>query len=416
MSGTLSCGDTQTPADTTAAGTSDSTTTPADSGYDYPDVNYDGYEFRILNATVDASYGCYVSLDFEEQTGEPLDDAVYQRNIRVEDKLGIEIIDMQTDVGTVWGTLQTALIDQLIQSVMAGDDAYDAAYLAVGFKPSVITDGYLTDLYDIPTLNLDAEWWDSVINDSLTINGFTFNAEGNAVYGVAAHTSSTGSFIYSSGIRYTSEEKDGSLKLTIGSEKLYNMLDKLGTIMSVSDGHAHFDQSQAANPSYYYNVFAADHALFLTSELKGALSLRDMSSTFGLVPLPKYDENQESYYSLTNYSASLLCVPKSADNLERTGVILDALTYESYDSVLPVYYDITVSQKGLRNDESIEMLSIIQRSRGTEFTRVYGINTNIHNGFIDLISKGSESAATIIASNESAAQQKLNDLTSFFAE
>ena len=38
--------------------------------------------------------------------------------------------------------------------------------------------------------------------------------------------------------------------------------------------------------------------------------------------------------------------------------MIDALTYRSYETVLPVYYENRVAQKGLRNEDSIEMLGI----------------------------------------------------------
>ena len=38
--------------------------------------------------------------------------------------------------------------------------------------------------------------------------------------------------------------------------------------------------------------------------------------------------------------------------------MIDALTYRSYETVLPVCYENRVAQKGLRNEDSIEMLGI----------------------------------------------------------
>ena len=51
--------------------------------------------------------------------------------------------------------------------------------------------------------------------------------------------------------------------------------------------------------------------------------------------------------------------------------MLDAASYLSYTDVLPVYYNVTIAQKGLRDDESIEMLGIIQSSRYFDIGRVF---------------------------------------------
>ena len=83
--GTASCAkDNGQPEVTTA---SDNTT--SDSAvfeeYIYPSEKFDGYEFTFFSA--DTQFGCYVRMDFDEQTGDRLDDAVYARNRRVEEKI-----------------------------------------------------------------------------------------------------------------------------------------------------------------------------------------------------------------------------------------------------------------------------------------------------------------------------------------
>ena len=78
--------DAQTSADDT--GTTDETTTV---GFEYPDVNYDGAEFRILN--FDQLWNMYIHLDSPEINGEVLNDAVYTRNRKVEQKLGCKIVE-----------------------------------------------------------------------------------------------------------------------------------------------------------------------------------------------------------------------------------------------------------------------------------------------------------------------------------
>ena len=94
-----------------------------------------------------------------------------------------------------------------------------------------------------------------------------------------------------------------------------------------------------------------------------------------------------------------------SSQLSDAGLILDALTYESWRDVLPVYYDITVSQKGLRNAESIEMMQILRDSRSIDFTRVFPIATDLGEALRTLVSDGTgdvSGAASVIESNKSA--------------
>jgi len=97
-----------------------------------------------------------------------------------------------------------------------------------------------------------------------------------------------------------------------------------------------------------------------------------MESDFGIVPLPKYDEAQDKYYSLVNsYTGALLGVPKSAENLDRVSIILEALSAESRYTLQPAYYDITLQRKYARDEESEAMLDIIFGSRVYDIGSTY---------------------------------------------
>ena len=67
-----------------------------------------------------------------------------------------------------------------------------------------------------------------------------------------------------------------------------------------------------------------------------------------------------------------MSVPVTNSDPARTGIIIDAMAYESYRDILPIYYDVKVSQKGLRNEESIEMLGIIRAGRSFDIGEGYG--------------------------------------------
>ena len=471
--GTLSCGsDKPSGSDNTTAPTSSNDTT---SEYDYPDENFGGYEFTFYNA--DQQFNCYIRLDFEEQTGEALDDAVYNRNSRIEERFNCKIKEHQADA-TGWATGQRNLCTEITQMVMAGDNDYDAAYLPTYFQPAVVTEGYLTDLKTIPELKLGEAWWDNAFNNDIEINGclytassplnfmsldlawamlfnqdmmddrsldypyqlvrdgkwtldtfnsyitgaaslngdesFTWNGEGNAVYGIANHISSIDAFIFSSGNKLMSRDGD-SFKFTAGTDRMYSTIEKLTSILDYTSGNAYSNNESdlKAKLGYIY-AFNADRALFLTCELKTSLELRSMKSNFGLLPFPKYDEAQENYITYVNPIACLLTIPITNKETHRTGVIIDALTYDSYKNVLPVYYNITVEQKGLRNEESIEMLDIVRKNRSTLFSNLYGITSSLNNSLQNEVLNASGTAASTIAAAESTVQKNLEDVLKAF--
>ena len=471
MLATVSCGGEAKDPETTTAGGNGETTAEEETGYKYPDKNFGGREFTVMNYS--NMWNCVTALDFSEQTGERLDDAIYNRNRKVEDKLGFKMKEVATDYPG-WSAMTTT-IDALMNGIMAGDNTYDAAYIPISFKPALVTEGYLYDIAELPGINLDGEWWDQVMVDSLTINGklyaassplhlmsldmswimlfnqdmlddrkmeypyqlvrdgkwtldkwgeyvtafaqlngddsFTYSKDGHATYGVAHHHEALQGLIFSAGNRLV-VENNGKYELNVENEHLYNTLDKLFNIIDYTNGNV--EGSTDGSDRDYYKMFRENRALFITCELKSANVLRDMKSTFGLLPYPKYDENQESYLTLMNASGCLLTVPNNIKDPEFTGTVLDALSYESLQTVLPEYYDVSLSQKGLRNDDSIEMLQIIRNTRGIEFARVFGVTSDLLSSLQSLASSGSKEYVSTIASNKTKMTQNLNTLMESF--
>ena len=69
-------------------------------------------------------------------------------------------------------------------------------------------------------------------------------------------------------------------------------------------------------------------------------------------------------------------------NPEKSAAILQAIAYYSKEEVIPAYYDICLTGKSLRDDESSEMLDIIFGSWKMDLADAYnwaGISTQIGN-------------------------------------
>ncbi len=464
-----SCGGTASGSDeTTTAPVTEETTVPEESGYDYPDVDYGGYEFRVLN--FDQYVNCNLRVDITEQSGERLSDAIYTRNRFVEDKLNFKMCEI-THPYTSWAASQKELGDLIVKSVMAGDDAYDAAYPNLSFNVGVITDNCLVDLKAVKTLNLDEEWWDHAVNDSIEIGGKLFaassplhlessdlawvilfnqemmddlkldypyqtvrdgnwtidkfyeyasqaanlngdesfskwNASGNSTYGIAGHFDSALAFTHAAGNRHMKLDGE-SYELTFTTERFFNTIEKLSKLNQSGTGIVRYNNGGKGNVDGYIEMFASNRALFITGELKTVIELRHMEATFGLLPMPKYDETQENYETLINGGSALLCIPKTNKDLDRTGVILDALSYESNVSVIPEYYDVTVSQKGLRNEESIEMLKIVRETRSVEIGSFLALTTTIASNLQTIITAGNTEFASSVEKHKNSVLEKI---------
>jgi hypothetical protein len=82
----------------------------------------------------------------------------------------------------------------------------------------------------------------------------------------------------------------------------------------------------------------------------------------------------------------LLGVPRSADDLDRVSIILEALSAESRYTLQPAYYDVVLQRKYTRDEESGEMLDIIFNSRVYDIGGMYSFG-NVFIDFINLAAK-----------------------------
>ncbi|MGM9624699.1 MAG: hypothetical protein ACI3XM_03215, partial [Eubacteriales bacterium] len=107
--------------------------------------------------------------------------------------------------------------------------------------------------------------------------------------------------------------------------------------------------------------FKAGRSLFYNETMGNAQKLREMTLDFGILPGPKFDEAQESYYNCGG-NPYFMCVLTTNGDLERTGIVMEALAYASIDTVKVAAYDEMLEGKVSRDNDSEAMLDIIYSS------------------------------------------------------
>lgn len=331
----------------------------------------------------------------------------------------------------------------------------------------------LVDLKSIPELHTDEIWWDRAVNDSFSINGklyvatgalqfmpldsiwalvfnetmleslnlefpyqlvrdgkwtldkfyeyaqqctslngddsFSWSADGNAVYGIAGHSSVPGAMFYTSDCRFVEETDDG-YEVNLIDERITDCFEKITKLFDSASGICHVNNATGDDPKGYINMFRNGRTAFLTAGLSVLSEYRDMDDSIGLLPFPKYDEAQENYTSQAGVSIQMLAIPVTQKDTSRAGTILEALTIESYETVLPVYYGVRMEQKGLRNEDSIEMLRLIRDNYGLEFAQVLGVTNSYISEIASMVQKQSSNLASLAATNEAAINEKLWEL------
>jgi hypothetical protein len=131
-----------------------------------------------------------------------------------------------------------------------------------------------------------------------------------------------------------------------------------------------------------------------------AKDLRDMEEDFGVVPMPKLDEAQDTYYSYAGPSMMTMAVPVTATDPERTGVILENLSAHSYGTLRTAYLETTLKTKFMRDEASVEMLDILYGDIKMDIGYIYGFG-GVHTAFMNTLAAG-EGIVSALASVEPA--------------
>ena len=414
--------DSKSPGTNESAGTPDSaahsadgeTPAAADDASWNDDLNFDfnGYTFRFLTRTVDF-FNC--AIDYEEISGEVLEDAIYERNRRIEDRFNITFKNI-----TNYDSSKAR------NSIKAGSDDYD---LIMTRNPDAFTifaqEGLISGLNTLTYINLDKPYWDKYVTNELSIankryfacGAFNLSAydfvhvlifnkkllfdygmpnpyekvkSGTWTYDAFEEMAKTATrnlsggdkmgkddaygflsapkqvlpgFWISAGLKSIAKDENDIPYSTMESEKF---LEVFGRIYSMTwDNNSWFVNTDGSNiPPDLRNMFQNDQGLFMDCTFFYLKSLRSMDSDFGILPYPKYNEQQDKYYSrMEGCELFFAPITSSQESLDRSSVILEALSSESAKTVVPVYYDLALKTKFTRDEESAEIIDILFENR-----------------------------------------------------
>jgi hypothetical protein len=101
--------------------------------------------------------------------------------------------------------------------------------------------------------------------------------------------------------------------------------------------------------------------------------------------MPKYDENQKRYLTTVQYDNSgAIAVPVtlSADEVEMTGLVLEALAEESHYTTLPAFIEGILQIKKAPDKESSEILSIVFTNENIVYDMFAAYNVGNLNNFV----------------------------------
>ena len=120
-------------------------------------------------------------------------------------------------------------------------------------------------------------------------------------------------------------------------------------------------------------AFADGLGMFTTGLVRDAANIyNSMEDDFGVLPTPKYDENQEKYLTLLNENSTPFGITTTSKNIDAVSATMEALCEENHYTVSPVYFETALKVKYSRDDESAKMFDLIRESATFDFGRLYG--------------------------------------------
>ena len=391
----------------------------------FPTENNNGNVFNIL-------CGQHKAYEFgsESQVGEVVSDAVYQRDLAVEEYLGIDI-NVILEAGA-WAE-RNSFNDKIVKAVNAGDGSYDLVNNTIVCTMPASQQGIFTEGGNLAHVNFDQPWWIANMYERFAIGGKLYGFLGDSSLSLYKDMNviffnkqiwgekkpdvnlydivRKGEWTLDKFIELTSDmaedlngdsqynERDlltfvgesvpcgtwqTSLKLDVitldasgaptvlgMTERFVNAYDTLSAYHQNTPGVMRFSSIDAQTYDSM-KLFANGQVATMCNFIYSTEYIRDMDADYGIIPIPKYDTEQENYITQLGTSTSMLFVPTTAADPELTSKVMECLVYYGYNDVTPKYYEVALKTKYASDVDMQEMLDLIRETATIDFLFVYG--------------------------------------------
>ena len=423
-----------------------------------PERDLEGYNFRVIKQEADKIQWSLNTFYVEEENGELINDAIYQRNLAAMQKYNFEISEINYEDDP---------ITEVNKSIMAGDDVCDIALITLSNVSNTMTGNFMNVL-DLPYVEVQKPYWDQNLLRDLTIQNCLYMLNGDILvtdndsmmmtmynrpladdYGIEnlyeavnegrwtydlmydcmkmvtadldgdgvhdlddrygllyVDNSAAEPYFASADIRLYKLE-DGLPVYTADDERAYTLFEVINRILSDKSMAIDWGEN-AIDPVTIANMIQNKQVLFQNMVLSFVRrNYRDIENDFGLLPLPKLEETQMNYYTMVNLATPYIFVPITVSQPDKTGFILEALASVSND-ITSTYYEACMASKYTRDEESYEMIELASENiiYDTGFIFNWG---NLGTSIRISIKQSGGSYASLLASLESMSNTAMNN-------
>ena len=390
--------------------------------YPAPEIkDLNGFVYRNLVVGNEMWGPIYFATD-GEQNGNVINDALYRREAFLEEKFNC----------TVEHTIDSKALTTLGNHVGSGLDLCEALYLSGTDTMAAATNGYVLDVNTLDGLNLDCPWWDQRIQEEYLIGNRLFTLEGdmnmldelrticvvynkvlynnynyntiygtpyelvennewtydtlmemikgltvdpndeNGMWGMVAEVSAPYYFFLGLGEK-TLTNSNGEFTVNIGAESVTTTLQKTMELVKSPDVMVVNNGKFFGNNDVWGNaviVFKNDKALFRSNALSSVNGLLDMTSDYGILPVPNKGGSNEYFCYVSGGNHRPLSFPANLKNVEETMILAEATAYfskfsnsDSSASLRDAFYHMLADYRLARDVKDTEMLDIFFASK-----------------------------------------------------
>ncbi len=362
-----------------------------------------------------------------EQLYNEMNDSIYERQLSIKSNIGVDITAKKsTDFNTYTDEFET--------SISAQDNTFQLCLTHCNIGVATFaTKGYLFDFADFTSVNLNADYWNKklmntvrykdeyllgygdlclasvytvvfnksmlstycsdvlgndTIYDLVNNNQWTLKMLGDLAATANEDLNGDGwdasdryglsgcmwvpacSFIHSSGSSISKYNSDTkTYELSINTTKVQKIIDKVKELYDAE--YSYFHKVQDGGDESKMVTMKSGRTLFELTKSYDLIDLKETGVKFGVLPYPLYDEEQKNYRSLS--WNGYMVVPYNIDIVSDVNMISDTLELLQYysDDVTTAFYEKLLGAQVSDKRDDADMLDIIWDSQVSDFAMAY---------------------------------------------
>ncbi len=372
----------------------------------------------------------YTMMEFyAEESGDIIDDAIFNRNNDVQQRLNITL-DFVEEPGsakkmTPWMTRA--------ENDWQSDNEYDIYAGYSRCAPQMVLKGMNANLLEYDAFSVEKPWWPAALTTECTINDKLFFCSGDIstnllwmmtgtfynkdlyetyyagektpmdmveenewtmdklftitkdiytddgnnnkddldTFGYVLYQTNIDAFQTAAGITSLVKDEDKGLALSpdFTSQRCADVCDLVGNFVK-SEGVLYNDSTKIRN------IFYEERALFITDRTfivagKDTSDTNKIEFSYGVVPQPKFTTDQETFLTNVGHPFTMYAVNSKTKDIEAAITTLEAMASASHRSVIPAVFEVTMKVRYTDDPQASRMYDILRENISFDAGRLF---------------------------------------------